>query len=56
MTEHATPMPDHSAADTILIDSHIYTMEPRLSEVEALVIRDGRIIALGDDAQITSLE
>ena len=56
MTEHAAPMPDHSTADTILINGHIYTMESGLPEVDALAIRDGQIIARGDDAQIASLE
>ncbi len=48
-------MPNQSAADTILINGHIYTMEPQRPEVAALAIRDGRIIALGDTAQISVL-
>lgn len=48
-------MLDQSTADTILINGHMYTMEPQLPEVAALAIRAGRIIALGDTARISVL-
>jgi len=45
----------HRHADTILRNGQIYTMEPDVPKVEALAIRDGRIIALGSTAQISAL-
>jgi predicted amidohydrolase YtcJ len=43
------------AADVILTGGHIITEDPRGSVVEALAIRDGRLIALGTNAQILAM-
>jgi hypothetical protein len=39
----------------ILINGHIYTMDPTLPEATAVAIRDGNILAVGDDETIQSL-
>lgn len=41
--------------DTILIGARILTMDPARPEAQALAIRDGRILALGDDGDIRAL-
>src|ERR1700761_4970221 len=43
------------SADVILTGGHILTEDPRDSVVEALAIRDGRVIALGTNARILQL-
>ncbi|NOZ66404.1 MAG: amidohydrolase, partial [Alphaproteobacteria bacterium] len=42
-------------ADKILINGFIYTMEPDQPNVEALAIRDGKILALGSSKNIRKL-
>lgn len=44
-----------SAADTVLLDGKIVTLDPRERIVEALLIRDGRIFATGTTAEIGKL-
>lgn len=51
----STPSSKHHSADVILTSGHILTEDPRASIVEALAIRDGRLIALGTNAQILPL-
>jgi predicted amidohydrolase YtcJ len=41
-------------ADLVLRGGSVVTMDPTLPRAEALAIRDGRIIAIGDEAQIAS--
>jgi predicted amidohydrolase YtcJ len=41
--------------DTILIGARILTMDPARPEAQALAIRDGRILALGQDGDIRAL-
>src|SRR5438105_1191932 len=43
------------SADVILTGGHILTEDPHDSVVEALAIRNGRLIALGTNAQILPL-
>ena len=40
------------AAETLLVDAHVYTGNPRASWATAVAIADGRITAVGSDAQI----
>lgn len=48
-------MPTPPAADTILINGHILTVDPNFSAASALAIRDGRILATGTDDDIAAL-
>ena len=48
-------LPHATAADVILTNGKIITVDPDDSIVAALAIRDGRIIALGSDAEIVAL-
>ncbi len=43
------------AAEIILINGFIYTVEPDQPNVEAMAIRDGKILALGTSAEIKKL-
>ena len=43
-------------ADLILINGRIYTVEPSQPWVEALAIKGGRILAVGDSAEIEALK
>jgi predicted amidohydrolase YtcJ len=54
MTARAVPIADQKTADTILLNGYIYTMDPQLPTVEALAIRAGLIIALGDSDHISA--
>src|ERR1700682_3013599 len=49
------PSPNRHSADVILTNGHILTEDSHGSVVEALAIRDGRLIALGTNAQILPL-
>ncbi len=42
-------------ADLVLLNGRIETLDPRGHVVQALAVRDGRILRLGTDAQITPL-
>jgi predicted amidohydrolase YtcJ len=44
-----------SAADTVLLDGKIVTLDPQERVVQALAIRDGRILATGTTAEIEKL-
>ncbi len=44
-----------SAADTILINGNIYTVNTKQPWAHALAIRTGKIVAVGDDSQIEKL-
>ncbi|RMF88795.1 MAG: amidohydrolase [Nitrospinota bacterium] len=48
-------MPPTGAAETILHNGKIITMDSRLPQAEALAIRAGRIIAVGPDAAVQQL-
>lgn len=43
------------AADLIVLNGNIVTMDPLAPRVEALAVRDGRVMALGTDAEIKRL-
>ncbi|MGI5467927.1 amidohydrolase [Streptomyces sp. CA-132043] len=43
--------PHHPAADLVLRNARIHTVDPALPEAEALAVRDGRISWLGPDAE-----
>jgi predicted amidohydrolase YtcJ len=49
---NSTP-PAHLVAELILVDGRIETVDPDLGEVEALAVRDGRILAVGTNEEIT---
>jgi predicted amidohydrolase YtcJ len=42
-------------ADLLLFNGRIYTMDDRLPWAQALAVREGRIIAVGDDADVRAL-
>ena len=49
-------MPDSTIkADTVLRRSNIITMDPRLPRAQAVTVRDGKFLAVGDDADIDGL-
>jgi predicted amidohydrolase YtcJ len=48
----ACPAPSDEGADLVLLGGRIVTLDPDRPEVAALAARDGRILALGDDASI----
>ncbi|HUK24177.1 MAG TPA: amidohydrolase [Terriglobales bacterium] len=41
-----------SDADLLVRNAHIITMEPELAAAAAMAVRDGRILAIGDDAAL----
>jgi len=43
-------------ADLVLLSAKIWTGDPRRPEASALAARDGRIVAIGSDAEIASLK
>ena len=43
-------------ADTVLIHGHITTMDPANPQVQALALRDGRVLAMGSDASVKALQ
>lgn len=42
----------HAVADLVLTNGRIYTVDPARSSAEALAVRNGRIIAVGTDADV----
>ncbi len=48
--------PTSPAADLLLLNGHIYTSNPARPWAKALAIRNGRIAAVGDDAEIVKLQ
>jgi len=48
------PAPE-PAADLLLTNARVYTVEPTRPWAQAVAIRDGRIVAVGDDAELASL-
>ena len=41
--------------DLIIVNGNIVTMDPLIPKVEALAVRDGRVVALGSDGEIRAL-
>lgn len=52
----ATAQRDHAAADTVIIHAKIYTVNQQQPWVEAVAIRDGKIIATGSDKDIAAYQ
>ncbi len=52
MTDVARMQSETDIADTVLLDGFIYTMEQDLPVVEAVAVRDGKIMALGTSSEI----
>jgi predicted amidohydrolase YtcJ len=50
-TQNARPQ----AADTILLNAKVYTVDARQPWAHAVAIRDGKILSVGDDAEIEKL-
>jgi len=48
--------PAPQTADLVLLSGHIYTSNPARPWAKALAIRDGRIMAVGNDAEIVKLQ
>ena len=44
------------SADTVLLNGKILTVDPQFSVRQALAIREGKIAAVGSNAQIRKLE
>jgi predicted amidohydrolase YtcJ len=42
---------DEIAADTVLVDGHVITLDPRRPVATAIAVRDGRIAAVGGNAE-----
>ena len=51
----AGALADWAAADFVVLNARIYTMDPRLPQAEAFAVKDGRFVALGSTAAIKSL-
>ncbi len=51
----AAPEPAPPPADLVLAGGRIVTLDPERPEATALAARDGRIVAVGDDAEILAL-
>jgi predicted amidohydrolase YtcJ len=47
--------PSSLAADTVLLNGHIITVDPQDSIVQAVAIKDGKILAVGSDKAIKAL-
>ena len=45
----------HAVADLVLFNGRILTMDPRMPEASAIALREGRILALGESADIEPL-
>jgi predicted amidohydrolase YtcJ len=43
----------NEAADLVLLNGRITTLDPALAEARALAIRDGRVLAVGDAGEVT---
>lgn len=44
-----------SAADLILVNATVVTVDPQFSVAEAIAVHDGRVVAVGTDAEIVAL-
>lgn len=53
--EAPTTSPPEGAADLVVRGGKIVTLDPTRPEAEAVAIRDGRIVAVGDEADVASL-
>jgi predicted amidohydrolase YtcJ len=53
---HSENAPPAQPADIILLHGKIITVDPHDSVVQALAIRDGKILAVGSDAEIAKLK
>jgi hypothetical protein len=53
--ETSTPLPAEAAADTILVNGNIVTIDAVRTLAQALAVKDGRILLVGDDAAVRSL-
>lgn len=53
-TTPASAQPRRTVADTVILHGKIYTVNPRQPWVEAVAIRNGRIIAVGSDKTIAA--
>jgi hypothetical protein len=49
------PVPEVLVADTILVNGKVITVDPEDRVLQALAIKDGRILAVGTDAEIRTL-
>ena len=45
----------HAVADLVFFNGTVLTMDPRVQQARAVAIREGRIVALGEDADIEPL-
>jgi predicted amidohydrolase YtcJ len=45
-----------AAADLILVGGVVYTVEPSQPRAEAVAVREGRIVAVGDESEVTRLK
>jgi predicted amidohydrolase YtcJ len=48
----STPAPTSTTADLVLLGGTIHTMQPALPRAQAVAIRDGRVAAVGSDAEV----
>ncbi|MGH9390076.1 MAG: amidohydrolase family protein [Vicinamibacteria bacterium] len=49
------PIPEVLVADTVLVNGNIITVDPEDAIVQAVAIKNGRILAVGTDAEIRKL-
>jgi len=54
ISRNALAQPAEPPADTIVINGRIYTVNSRQPWAEALAIKDGKLVAVGDQKQINS--
>ena len=47
---------NQQAADLIVYNAHIYTMDSALTQATAMAIKDGKIIAVGTDNELKNFE
>lgn len=52
---HAQPVQDPASAELIVFNANIFTGNPAQPEASALAVRQGRIYAVGDDAEVLEL-
>ncbi|MEE9230089.1 MAG: amidohydrolase [Acidobacteriota bacterium] len=53
--EQGPPIPDSLAADMVLVNGQIITVDSEDSIARAIAIKDGRIIAVGDNASVAAM-
>ncbi len=51
----SAPIPEVLVADTILVNGNVITVDPEDRVLQALAIKNGRILAVGTDAEIRAL-